>query len=89
MAGPYLFVICMDMLGRTIKEATEDPRFHYHPKCKCLSLTHMAYADDLLIFGKADMHSVGVIKGCLDRFAAASSLKANNDKSCVYVARMT
>lgn len=84
--SPYLFVLCMELLSRLLKEAAERPTFRYHPKCKAMKLTHLAFADDLMIFCKADLTTIELIKGCLERFMLASGLKANRDKSSVYVA---
>lgn len=48
--SPYLFVICMNVLSRMIDQAALDRRIGYHPKCKGLEITHLCFADDLMVF---------------------------------------
>lgn len=59
--------------------------FKYHPKCKRIQLTHLMFADDLLMFAKADQGSVVELFKAFHKFSRASGLEANNDKSCIYV----
>lgn len=33
---------------------------HHHPKCAEIEITHLAYADDLLLFVRGDTSSVGI-----------------------------
>lgn len=49
-------------------------------------MTHLAFADDLMIFCRGDVGSVQVVKDCLVEFGNVSGLKANSLKSNVYVA---
>lgn len=60
--------------------------FNHHPKCKRINLTHLIFADDLLMFARADQGSVVEIFKAFQRFSRASGLEANNDKSCIYFA---
>lgn len=32
--SPFLFVICMEYLSRSLRKATLEDNFNYHPKCK-------------------------------------------------------
>lgn len=47
---PYLFVICMNVLSRMIDNAAVTEQIGYHPRCKNILLTHLCFADDLLVF---------------------------------------
>ena len=49
--SPYLFLICMEYLSRMLKIASQQPGFHYHPKCAFHNICHLAFADDILLFG--------------------------------------
>ena len=59
---PYLFVICMNALSSRMDKAVMDKCFGYHPLCKRFSLTHLCFADNLLVFVKGSKRSIeGVI----------------------------
>jgi hypothetical protein len=62
--------------------------FSFHPKCQTINLTHLCFADDLLIFSAANYSSVGVVKKVLDEFECLSGLKANPEKSSFFSARL-
>lgn len=51
-----------------------------------MGITHMMFADDLLMFARADKHSVKVIFDAFTKFSDASGLVANWNKSDVYLA---
>ena len=55
--------------------------FKYHPHCAKLKLTHLMFADDLLLFSKADVPSLTHIKNALTKFAETAGLTANLQKS--------
>ncbi|XP_010467312.1 PREDICTED: uncharacterized protein LOC104747378 [Camelina sativa] len=46
--SPYLFVIIMDVLSKMLDKAVGHT-FGYHPKCKNLGITHLSFADDLMV----------------------------------------
>ena len=48
--SPYLFVLCMTVLSKKIDSAAAVRACKYHPHCKSLALTHLCFADDLMIF---------------------------------------
>ncbi|XP_039051999.1 uncharacterized protein LOC120193611 [Hibiscus syriacus] len=49
----------------------------YHPKCKRIGLTHLSFADDLLIFCNGTVDSIIGVKSVLDAFYEISGLKLN------------
>ncbi|XP_074292236.1 uncharacterized protein LOC141619110 [Silene latifolia] len=59
--SPLIFTICMDYLTRLIAFATARWPFHYHPLCKGIKLTHLMFADDLLIL-MVRIRSIGAKK---------------------------
>ncbi|XP_056685650.1 uncharacterized protein [Spinacia oleracea] len=63
-----------------------DKHFKYHPRCKKLNITHMMFADDLLMFSRADIPSVTALFGAFTKFSLDSGLLANLHKSEVYTA---
>ncbi|KAL2927768.1 LINE-1 reverse transcriptase-like protein [Bienertia sinuspersici] len=82
--SPLLFVICMDYLSRLLVLVGKAKGFDYHPRCKTLGLSHLAFADDLIIMCKGDSSSARKVLQCLATFADVSGLVANEGKSNAY-----
>ncbi|KAG0458782.1 hypothetical protein HPP92_021910 [Vanilla planifolia] len=88
--SPSLFVLAMDVLSRMINllrssgeiDAFSGPR-RTHP------VSHLAYADDFLIFSTVRLHSTKRLAEVLDLFSRASALQINRGKSHVFHARST
>jgi len=59
--------------------------FKFHPYCKPLCLTHLMFADDLLIFCKVDPPTIRHIMSSLSTFHKCAGLKANLTKSQMVV----
>ena len=83
--SPYLFVIAMEGLGGILREVAQVPRFQFHWRCKLNSITHLAFADDLMVFCHADLASVELIRGALESFSSISGLIINHNKSFVFI----
>ncbi|KAM3362216.1 hypothetical protein P3S68_017070 [Capsicum galapagoense] len=82
--SPYIFVLVMEYLNRCIKGLKKDPNYIYHPRCKKLDITHLCFANDLLLFAKGDVLSMTRLKEKFEMFSTASGLKANLSKSQVF-----
>lgn len=83
--SPYLFVLAMEVFSRLMEEHTrEGSGFNYHYRCSRLQLTHLSFADDLLIFSDASLSSISIIKAALLEFEMLSGLKANPSKSSLF-----
>ncbi|XP_013739311.1 uncharacterized protein LOC106442132 [Brassica napus] len=81
--SPYLFVLCMNVLSHKIDQAVKEKRFKFHPRCKELSLTHLCFANDLMVFVEGTKVS---IEGALSVFAKWSGLYISIEKSTVFMA---
>ncbi|XP_010435962.1 PREDICTED: uncharacterized protein LOC104719693 [Camelina sativa] len=84
--SPYLFVTCMQVLSALLDKAAKDKQIGYHPKCHNLQLTHLCFADDLLVFTDGTKTSIEGILTIFDKFADYSGLKISLEKSTLYMA---
>lgn len=48
--SPFLFAIAMEYLSRILLGLKQVKHFKYHPRCGRLDITHLSFADDLLLF---------------------------------------
>lgn len=83
--SPYLFTMVMEVLNLILKRRiSQEQRFKYHWRCTDMKITHLCFADDLLVFSHADIHSVKVIKQALEEFKDCSGLIPNLSKSTMF-----
>ncbi|XP_059281003.1 uncharacterized protein LOC132034635 [Lycium ferocissimum] len=74
----------MEYLSRLLKELEDNKQYKYHPKYAKIKLTHLSFANDLLLFAKGDKLSIQLLYDKFLVFSQASGLKANMAKSSVY-----
>ena len=71
--SPYLFVLCMERFGNIIADALREgvwrPIFASRGGPP---LSHLFFADDLILFGETTLEQTKIMKHCLDRFCTAS-----------------
>lgn len=48
--SPYLYVILSNVLSKLLNKAAEAGGFQYHPQCQEVKLTHLSFADDIVVF---------------------------------------
>lgn len=80
---PYLFVICMEVLTQLLNEAAASGAIQYHSQCAQISLTHLCFVDDLLVFAEASSSSIQGIKS-VNSFYRMSGLQVSYNKSEVF-----
>ncbi|GKD63582.1 RNA-directed DNA polymerase, eukaryota, reverse transcriptase zinc-binding domain protein [Tanacetum coccineum] len=82
--SPYIFTLAMEVFTLILqKHISEDVKFKYHWGCKDLQISHLCFADDLLVLCHGDLNSVKVVKRALDMFSSVSGLNPNIGKSIV------
>lgn len=83
--SPYLFVLCMERLSHMIERSVESKDW----KPISLSrggpkLSHICFADDLILFAEASVSQVQVIRKVLETFCGASGQKVSLAKSKIF-----
>lgn len=80
--SPYLFVMCIDKLSHLILEKVEEGQW------KCLRagrywpmISHLMFADDLLLFGQALVEQMQCVLDVLYQFCELSGQQINNSKT--------
>jgi Reverse transcriptase (RNA-dependent DNA polymerase) len=85
---PYLFIMSMDVLSRTLCRSLEEGSLRSIVLALgAPPLTHSVYADDLVLFGKADREEARNIEKIMEDFTNLSGLKINRDKSVIWFSR--
>ncbi|KAL9676223.1 hypothetical protein QQ045_004436 [Rhodiola kirilowii] len=82
--SPYLFTLVMEVLSRLLGQIRQSDEYLYHPECAKINLSHMMFADDMILFSKADLGSLMKIKEALNVLHGWSGLEVNVNKSAIY-----
>lgn len=86
--SPYLFVLCMNVLSQKIDKAVVEKKFAFHPRCKTIALTHLCFADDLMVFVEGSKKSIEGALAVFDEFALWSGLSISIEKSTIFMAEV-
>lgn len=84
--SPYLYVVCMERLAQLIIEREihcEVWKPVYASK-NGPALSHLAFANDLILFAEASVDQARIVSACLEDFCGASESKVSLGKSRVY-----
>ncbi|KAJ4881254.1 Uncharacterized protein Rs2_38309 [Raphanus sativus] len=84
--SPYLFVLAMNCLSLSLNRAAVQGHLKYHPKCARTGLTHLCFADDLLIFCDGNVESVECVLQILQDFENRSGLGISLQKTSIFTA---
>ncbi|XP_039049729.1 uncharacterized protein LOC120190725 [Hibiscus syriacus] len=84
--SPYLFVLAMNILSIMLNLVAERGMLGFHLKCRKIGLTHLSFADDLLIFCKGNVDYVVGVLTTLDQFYDVFGLKLNPAKCEIFAA---
>ena len=84
--SPYLFVIAINVLSRMLNNAAQSGSIGFHPSCSEVNLTHLSFADDLMIFTDGAASSLRGVFDVLSAFGSLSGLLINPAKSSIFMA---
>ncbi|GKD89801.1 RNA-directed DNA polymerase, eukaryota, reverse transcriptase zinc-binding domain protein [Tanacetum coccineum] len=88
--SPYLFTLVMEILSLIVHNKVDKSEdFKYHFGCRKIKLTHVCFADDLLMFCNGDKNSANVLKEAIEEFGLVSGLIPNYNKSTIIFGSMT
>ncbi|XP_013624398.1 PREDICTED: uncharacterized protein LOC106330488 [Brassica oleracea var. oleracea] len=86
---PNLFVIAMNTLSLMLNQAAQEMKFNYHLNCQTSKLTHLSFADDLLIFIDGSLSSVQAVLLVLREFELRSGLAVSVQKSSFFASGLS
>lgn len=81
--SPYLFVIAINVLSRMLNKSANEGTIGFHPHCREVNLTHLSFADDLMIFTDGAAALLTGVFNVLSTFAGMSGLVINPAKSSI------
>ena len=80
--SPLLFILVIEGLSILIEEAKRTVKVKGIKVTSKLSLTHLLFVDDVILFGLGSYEEWLAFKGILDIFCEASGMSINVNKSC-------
>lgn len=87
--SPYLFVLAIEVFSRLLHSRFEQGYISFHPKTSGISLSHLMFADDVMIFFDGTEASLHGINEALDDFASWSGLRMNREKTNLFHAGLS
>lgn len=82
--SPYIFVLCMERLAQGIGKKVDEGQWKPIWLSRgCVGLTHLCFADDLLVFSEASEEHVRIVKEVLEYFCEFLGAKISKDKSII------
>ncbi|XP_074318519.1 uncharacterized protein LOC141655332 [Silene latifolia] len=82
--SPLLFTICLEYFSCVVGVIQRHARFKFHPLCNRIQLTHLCFADDLILFCRGDRDSSELLLRAFNHFSKSSGLIMNKGKSNFY-----
>ena len=83
--SPYLFILCMEFLGQLIEEKCNAKLWQpVKASCGGPAFSHLFFADDLVLFAKADHVNCSTVRDVINAFCNASGQLVSAAKSRVY-----
>ncbi|XP_059461931.1 uncharacterized protein LOC132190922 [Corylus avellana] len=86
--SPFLFIFGTEVISRLLlQQESHDLLKGIKIARNCSPITHLLFADDLIIFAKATSAEAVIIKSCLDKYCLWSGQAINISKSLVHFSK--
>jgi hypothetical protein len=86
--SPYLFALCMDKLSHLILHAVDEGKWKgIRAGRNGPVVSHLMFADDLLLFGEANERQMQYVIDVLERFCSMSGQEVSSDKTSILFSR--
>ncbi|XP_077240355.1 uncharacterized protein LOC143881252 [Tasmannia lanceolata] len=85
--SPLLFCICMEMFTCIMEEALAKGSICIPFSKRGTVISHLLFADDLLIFAEATLLTCRGIRDCIAKFSVCSGLEVNKSKSEIFFSK--
>ncbi|KAH9668523.1 reverse transcriptase domain-containing protein [Citrus sinensis] len=82
--SPYLFLLCAEVFSSLLSQAERNQQIKGLIFAKDVTISHLLFADDSLIFTKAAVADCKHLKGLFDTYAKASGQIFNFEKSSMF-----
>ena len=83
--SPYLFFIAINVPSLAFNKSAASGSIGYHPTCSQINLTHLSFADDIMVFTNGEPSSLQGIFSVLNEFESWSGLAISPAKSAIYM----
>ncbi|XP_042012194.1 uncharacterized protein LOC121760620 [Salvia splendens] len=85
--SPALFLIAADYLSRALDRLILGKKdMIFKASRRCMEISHLAYADDIIIFTQAAANPLHRLRACLDGYEGVSRQQISLPKSNIYIA---
>jgi hypothetical protein len=88
--SPFLFILGSEVFSRLLSKAEAAGSLKGMKIARhCSAISHLLFADDLLIFGRACNSEASCIKDCVEKYTRWSGQAINANKSSIHFSRNT